>query len=747
MSSQIEKNGKNFTGGPPVLRAFAFLLLASPLLHSAEPSFRRDVMPVFFRAGCNAGTCHGSSRGKDGFMLSLFGYDASGDYFRLTEEMIGRRVNVAEPKESLMLLKATGKVPHTGGKRFSEESPYYKTLLQWIEAGAPNDAADVPMPVEITLEPERLQFVGGGDTTPTKVTARYSDGSTRDVSDLALFQSNNPDTAMIDSDGVVTPGKRGDTYVFARFSRFMVGSEVIVLPPGVDANRIQPPAHNYIDELVYDRLQKLRLRPSELCDDETFLRRVYLDLSGLPPTVQQYQSFMNDTNPKKREALVDELIASDEFAQVWTAMWAEWVRLMGGGYAPTGTDVKAAETYYQWIGEQMRANRPMNEFVAEQIAATGSNLTDGPVNLYTMLVHDVRFEPKVFASNLSQLTMGIQVQCAECHNHPFDRWTMEDYYGFVSFFTGIKRKLGAEPREMYIFNDRTAAPAKHLVDNRPVPSTVLGGETPVDDIPDKRQALAAWLADPDNPHFAKNISNRVWAHFFSRGLVEPVDDMRISNPPTNKPLLDALAKRFAESNFSLRSLARDICTSRVYQLSSQPNETNESDSRQFSRSRLRRLRADVLLDTIIAATDGNRGFDMFPSGTKAIQHYPRTRGDTVLPNAGDSFFETFGRSRRGSICVCETRSDSTLSQTLHVLAGDTIAGQIRGGRVVPKLLESGSTPDEIIETLYIRALSRKPNARELAAMRELVGGDVKNNGVYEDIFCSLLQATEFGFNH
>jgi hypothetical protein len=643
--------------------------------------------------------------------------------------------------------KATGKVPHTGGKRFSEDSSYYKTLLLWIEAGAPNDAADVPMPVEITLEPERLQFVVGGDTTPTKVTARYSDGSTRDVTNLALFQSNNPDTANVNGDGLVSPGKRGDTYVFARFNRFMVGSEVIVLPSGVNANWIQPPVHNYIDELVYDRLQKLRLQASELCDDETFLRRVYLDLSGLPPTAAQYHSFMHDTNPTKREALVDKLIASDEFAQVWTAIWAEWVRLMGGGYAPSGTDVKAAETYYQWISEQMRANRPINEFVAEQIAATGSNLTDGPVNLYTMLVHDVRFEPKVFASNLSQLTMGIQIQCAECHNHPFDRWTMDDYYGFVSFFTGIKRKLGAEPREMYIFNDRAAAPAKHLVDNRPVPSTVLGGETPVDDIPDKRQALAAWLADADNPHFAKNISNRVWAHFFSRGLVEPVDDMRISNPPTNKPLLDALAKRFAQSNFSLRSLARDICTSRVYQLSSQPNETNESDSRQFSRSRLRRLRADVLLDTIVTATDGNRSFNMFPPGTKAIQHYPRTRGDTVLPNAGDSFFETFGRSRRGSICVCETRTDSTLSQTLHVLAGDTIAGQVRGGRVVPKLLESGSTPDEIIETLYIRALSRKPNARELAAMRELVGDDLKNNGVYEDIFCSLLQATEFGFNH
>ena len=729
-------------------------LLLPQILRAETPSFRRDVMPVLFRAGCNSGTCHGSSRGKDGFMLSLFGYDASGDYFRLTEEMIGRRINVASPKDSLLLLKATGKVPHTGGKRFDEGSPYYKTLLSWIEAETPNDPPDVPVPVDITLQPQRLQFITGevqqknsDKSSALRVTARYSDGSTRDVTNLSLFQSNNPDTATIDADGLVTAGQKGDTYVFARFNRFVVGSEVIVLPADTDKSWIQPPVHNYIDELVYARLQKLRLQPSELCDDETFLRRASLDLAGIPPTVAQYNSFMNDDSPNKREVLIDRLISSEEFAQVWTALWAEWVRLMGGGYAPTGTDIKAAETYYQWIHEQMQANRPFNEFVAEQISATGSNLTDGPANLYTMLVHDVRFEPKAFAANLSQLTMGIQVQCAECHNHPFDRWTMNDYYGFVSFFTGIRRKLGAEPREMYIFNDGTASPAKHLVDNRPVPAIVPGGDSPVDDIPDKRQALADWLADADNPHFAQNMSNRIWAHFFSRGLVEPVDDMRISNPPTNKPLLDALANKFAASNFNLRSLVRDICTSRIYQLASQPNDTNKDDSRQFSRSRLRRLRADVLLDSIITATDGRRNFDMFPPGTKAIQHYPRTRGDTVLPNAGDPFFETFGRSQRGSICVCETRSDSTLSQTLHVLAGDTIPIQVRTGRVVPKLLEAGRLPAEIIEELFIRTLCRKPNNTEQHAMLVLIGDDNANQQVYEDIFCSLLQVTEFGFNH
>ena len=713
-----------------------------------EPvSFRRDVMPIFFRAGCNAGTCHGSARGKDGFMLSLFGYDTKGDYFRLTEELVGRRINVARPEESLLMTTAAGQVPHTGGKRFAPESPYYATLRRWIEQGAPDDSGQVPEAIAIALAPEKLLFDVGGKPVPTKVTARYSDGSTRDVTSLALFFSNNPDTAAIDRDGAVTPGQRGDTFVFARFNRFTVGAEVIVLPKESEYRWTSPPASNFIDELVYDRLQKLHLLPSELCDDETFLRRVSLDLAGTTPTVAQYRDFLNDSNPKKREALVDRLLAGEEFTQVWTALWAEWVRIMGGGYAPTGTDVKAAEAYYQWIHDQFAANRPFNEFVADQITASGSNLNNGPANLYTMLVHDVRFTPKEFAANFSQLMTGIQIQCAECHNHPFDRWTQDDYYGFVSFFTGIRRKLGAEAREMYIYNDRAAPPAKHLVDERPMPARVLGGEAPVAEIPDKRLALAEWLTSQDNPHFANNFANRIWQHFFGRGLVEPVDDMRVSNPPTNKPLLDALGRRFADSNFNLRALVRDICTSRVYQLSAEPNATNAGDTRQFSHSRLRRLRPDILLDSLMTATEGRRGFNYFPPGTKAIQHYPRTAGDTVLPDAGDPFFQTFGRSRRGSICACETRTESTLSQTLHLLVGDTIQGRVGDGKVVRKLLDAGKSPDEVLDELFIRTLTRLPTSEERTALLKLVGDQTKDPKAYEDIFCSLLTSTEFTFNH
>jgi hypothetical protein len=721
------------------------------------PSFRRDVMPVFFRAGCNQGTCHGSARGKDGFMLSLFGYDPKGDYYRITQEFVGRRINVAVPDQSLLLLKAQGKVPHTGGRLFAKDSVYYQILQRWIEAGAPDDDKAVPVPVEITLAPDHLVFkapLAAQKLKPTqqmKVTARYSDGTLRDVTDFALFSVNNPSVGNINKTGLLSVGGKGDGFVFARFNRFTIGSEIIVLPAsttGAAAYRwTNPPANNEFDRIVYDRLQKLRLLPSQLCDDETFLRRATLDLAGTLPSVAEYRAFLADTSADKRARLVDRLIASDGFTDLWTDLWTEMLRVKGGGFAPTGTDVKAAAAYRDWIHDQIARNRPLNEFVADQITGTGSNLTDGPANLYTMLVHSTKFTPKAFASDFSQVFLGLRIQCAECHNHPFDRWTQDDYYGWVSFFNGIKRKQGVEPREFYIYNDPAAEPAKHLVDNRPMPATVLGGEAPVPKGVDPRQALAEWLTSPKNELFTHNLANRIWAQYMGRGLVEPVDDMRISNPPANKALLDALAAHLASNGFNLRALVREICTSRVYQLSAKPNATNADDTRQSSRAQLRRLRADVLLDAIVKATDGDRAFNLFPKGTKAIEHYPRTTGDTTGNTFTDAFFHTFGRSDRSTVAASDTRLEPTLSQTLHFIAGDTLQDQIARGKVVPKLLAAKQTPDAIIEELYIRALSRKPDAEERKALLALAQQDPTNRKTYEDIFWSLLDSTEFLFNH
>ena len=709
-------------------------------------SFANDVMPVFFRAGCNQGTCHGSSRGKDGFALSLFGFDKQGDYFRLTQEIVGRRINMAVPNESLILLKATGAVPHTGGQRFKKESVYYKTLETWIQQGAEYDEEKVAVPVELTIDPPQLNFDGIGKTTATTVTAKYSDGSLRDITHLSLFFSNNNNTASISSDGVVSSHAKGDTYVFARFDRFTVGSEVIVLPQDTQYAWSGMKPVNYVDELVFDRLEQLQLNPSQKSSDSEFIRRVYLDLTGAPPSVDQYKRFVADEAPNKRAILIDELLASEDFTDLWTGLWAESVRLMGGGYTPVATDVKAAEAYYQWIHDQFEANRPINEFVREQITASGSNLSHGPTNLYTMLVHKPSFEPKSFAADFSQLFLGVQIQCAECHNHPFDRWTMDDYYGFVSFFTGITRKAGAEPREFYIYNKRDAAPVRHLGDGREMPATVIGGESPIEGGLDSRIALAEWLTSPDNTLFSRNFTNRVWAHFFHRGLVEPVDDMRISNPPTNGPLLSALSTSFVKSDFDLRQLIRDICNSNTYQLSATPNDGNEADDRQFSRSRLRRLRSDVLLDSIIKATEWDRMFRDFPRGTKAIEFYPRTPGDTAQPLWRDDFLKLFGRSSRNTICACETKPEATLSQALHMAVGNNVHQAVLSG-LIPRLMMETESPEAIVEELFIRCLSRTPTVKEMATMKNLIGEDHDQKEPYEDILWALINSTEFMTNH
>ena len=713
----------------------------------STPGFRQDIMPIFFRAGCNAGGCHGAARGKDGFMLSLFGYDPVGDYFRIVNDMAGRRVNTSVPVQSLLLRKAIGAVPHTGGKLFDKQSEYYKTISRWIAAGAPDDAVGVPETVGIELVQDRFVFDGGAGKETLRVIAQTSDGSKRDVTSLARFTSNNVSVAAIDEHGQVSAGGPGDTNVFARYSRFSVGASVIVLPRADGFRWPNPKPVNYIDEHVFDRLQKLRIVPSELCDDETFLRRVTLDLNGRPPTVEEYRAFMADTRADKRTVKIDELLANDAFADVWTALWGEQLRIMGGNYAPDATHIKAADAFYEWIRLQMRSGRPLNEFVAEMVPASGSNLANGPANLYTMMVHSPRITPKAFASDFSQVFLGVQLQCAECHNHPFDRWNMDDYYGFVSFFTGVKRKPGIEPRETRIYFDPSAPPAMHLRDERHVPAKLLGAIEPVKTEGDPRRALAAWLTAPENDLFSRNLANRIWAQMMGRGIIHPVDDIRVTNPPANELLLDALAKNLVKSKFDLRTLVRDICISRTYQLSSRPNESNKRDTRQFSHSYLRRLRADVLSDTIVAATGVSKSFSGFPEGTRAIDYYPRSSGATEGPNWGEDFFKTFGRSSRGTICACETKTAPTISQTLHLSVGDTINTRLAAGGKLKALIESKRTPEAVLEELFIRTLSRRPTDKETKELLSLIGTDVKNAQTYEDIFWALLNSTEFLFNH
>ena len=703
-------------------------------------SFRLDVMPVFFRAGCNSGGCHGAASGKDGFHLSLFGYDPAGDYWRLTQQIPGRRIDLASPAQSLLLMKATGMVPHSGGRRFKNDSELYQTLLRWIQAGAPDDAENVPTVTGISLVPDKVVFSGKKTKEPLQVVAKYSDGTTRVVNRLALYLTNNKGTADIDDNGLVTAGKRGDTFVFARFAKYTTGAEIFVLPNDKHFKWPKLRETNYIDELVDSKLQKLRITPSVLCTDEQYLRRAYLDLIGLPPTPDEYRAFMTSKDRDKRARLVDQLLDRPEFADLWATKWAEMLKVASDNAANFGTDRKAAYQYFEWIRDEVRKNVPLDQFVKLQVASTGSNLQDPAVNLYTMIPQG-QYDPKAVAQDFSQIFMGIRVQCAQCHNHPFDRWTQDDYYSFVSFFTGVKRKVSSEAREFYIYDDPNAPPAKHLLDNRPMPARFLGGDTPDVKGKDPRVALAEWLTSKDNALFRQNFGNRIWAHFFGRGIVEPVDDVRISNPPSNRELLEALGQHLADYNFDMKKLIRDICASRTYQTAVAPNETNKDDEQLFSHSRLRRLRADVLLDSISSVTGTTTRFNEAPEGLRAVQLWEGER------RAGNYFLKTFGATHRETVNASETRLEPTLAQALHLVNGNTIEGKLAQSTVIPDMLKAKRSPGEIIDDLFIRTLTRKPTEEEKKKLLNLVASNAADRKPYDDIFWALLNSTEFAFNH
>lgn len=728
-----------FAAKPAAKKVVAKVPVTAKAAAPKPVSFRLDVMPVLFRAGCNSGGCHGAASGKDGFHLSLFGYDPAGDYYRLTQQMVGRRVDLAAPAESLLLLKATGKVPHSGGRRFAPTSPYYETLLRWIEAGAPDDGAAVAQVTGIALVPDKIVFTGKETKRPIEVVAKYSDGTTRVVNPLALYLTNNKGTADISDQGVVTAGKPGATFVFARFAKYTMGAEVIVLPKD---KFVWPKleARNYIDEAVYAKLKNLHILPSKLATDEEFLRRVTLDLTGLLPTPAESAAFAKDTSAAKRAKVVDELMSREAFADLWATKWAETLKITTEGNGQFGTDRKAAFAYYEWIREQMKRNTPLDEFVRAQVSSSGSNFEDPAVNLYTMLPQG-QYDAKAVAQDVAQVFTGVRIQCAQCHNHPFDRWTQDDYYSFVSFFTGVKRKTGSEVREYLVWGDANAAPAKHLLDNRPMPARFLGGDAPNVKDQDARMALAEWLTSKDNVLFRENLANRIWAHFFGRGIVDPVDDVRISNPPSNRELLTALGQHLASYGYDAKKLIRDICLSRTYQLSAVPNATNKDDETQFSHAHLRRLRADVLLDAIDAATGTKSTFGNYPAGLRAIQLYEGFR------RTGNYFLKTFGAAARDSVNASETRLEPTLAQTLHLVNGDTLENKLERSTVVTDLLKAKKAPGEILDVLYLRALGRKPSVNERKKMEALLAGKETDRKTYNDIFWALLNSTEFAFNH
>jgi hypothetical protein len=679
-------------------------------------SFERDVMPVFMKHGCNNGSCHGAARGKDGFMLSLFGYDPDGDYFRLTRQFIGRRVDLAVPEKSLLLQKALGEVSHTGGQLFDEASDEYQVMLQWLVAGAPKDPSDTPKPTGIQLLPPKIVFDAKDSTQQTVVMATYSDGSVRDVTRLALFLTNNDAVASVDADGKVTANGRGGAFAFARFNKFTLGSEVIVLPTGDQFKWPNPPEVNYVDTLVNDKLKKLHLAPSKLASDEAFLRRVSLDLIGQLPSRDEYDRFMSDMGADKRARLIDALLERKEFVDIWAMKWGELLRIRAIGNNPQyGRDAKAMVPYAAWVHEQMEVNRPLNEMVAELVVGSGSNIRQPTANFYTS---GERITAMKTAEDFAQVFLGTRIQCAQCHNHPFDRWTMDDYYGFASFFSGVNHRRGIEGREVIVYNNNNAKSVDHPVHGIPMPPKFLGGDAPDVAGKDPRESLAQWLTSPDNTAFRETMANIVWAHFFGRGIAEPFDDVRISNPPSNKELLAELGSHLAEYGFDKKKLIRDICNSRTYQLSSETNDTNELDDSFFSHSYVRRLQAEVLLDSIAQVTGTPDRFANAPANTRAVQLYGG--------NITNYFLTTFGRAPRETACSCEVNREANLSQALHMVNGDTISAKIASCRLIPEMLSQKKEAKEIITELYIRALTRKPTETEIQKLTEILENELND---------------------
>jgi hypothetical protein len=692
-------------------------------------SFKLDVMPVFMKAGCNTGSCHGAARGKDGFRLSLFGFDPDGDHYRLTREINGRRINLALVHESLLLEKGTGKVNHTGGERFKPDSELYQTIARWLDAGAPGDPADIPKPVAVELYPKNGVLDGEKTTQQLTVRAKYSDGTDRDVTGLAYFLTSNDRSAAVTQEGVVTAGVRGEAFVMARFDTFTVGAQFIVLPKGLQFTFPQVKENNYVDTLINAKLKKLRIAPSELCTDEVFLRRVYLDICGLLPTAEEYARFMNSTDPQKRDKLVDELLGRKEFVEMWVMKWAELLQIR----QTQRVSYKAMLLYYNWLQEKLANNVPMDVMVQELLAAKGGTFKSPATNYYQDETDILKI-----SENVAQVFMGMRTQCAQCHNHPFDRWTMNDYYGFAAFFSQIGRKGTDDPREQIVFNSGGGEVA-HPVGGRQMKPKFLGGAEPDTAGRDRREVLAKWLASPENPYFATNLANIVWAHFFGRGIVDPVDDVRISNPPSNPELLGELGKRFTDYKYDFKKLVRDICTSRTYQLSTATNESNALDLTNFSHASVRRIRAEVLLDCVSQVTETKNKFQGLPLGARAVQ---------IANGAASTYFlTTFGRASRETVCSCEVKMEPTLSQSLHLLNGDTVNQKVVQGGIVKRRLDEKKSATEIIDELYIRTRGRKPTPEELIKLTSIATAEANKQQALEDIFWGLLNSREFMFNH
>jgi hypothetical protein len=714
-------------------------------------SFRNDFIASLNVGGCNSGACHGTPKGKGEFRLSLRGYDPAADYLRLTRDVLGRRTNRLDPDASLILEKALGKVPHEGGQRFKPTAVPAQTIQRWLSEGLRDDPA--PAVTRIDAFPDGRVLHAPAKYQQLSVRAHFADHTSRDVTRLTVFSSSDPTIADVDANGLVKISQAGEVAILCRYLETLYPVRLTYLEPR-DVAWSRPPENNYVDKHVFSKLQLFGIRPSELCTDDEFVRRAYLDVCGILPTPEEARTFLDDRAADKRARLIDKLLDRPEYADFWALKWLDVLR----GNRKT-IQRKGVQAYQKWWRQRIEENAPFDVIVRDLLTASGSTFANPPAN-YFRVASDARFrnpqlEPKVLAENTAQLFLGVRLQCAQCHNHPTERWTQNDYYGWAAFFGWVRQKEDTVESFKTLFDrGATVIYSEHVSDYRWTADTMLGGMRTfqpkfmggkIADLRrsrDPREVLARWLTDGGNRFFARSAVNRIWYHLNGRGIVEPVDDFRDSNPSANDPLLDALAKDFVAHQFDTKHLIRTILNSRTYQFSAQTNETNKDDHKYFSHAAVKLLSAEPLLDAICQATDVPEKFKDLPPGTRAVQ----------LPDGEDyhAFLKEFGQPPRAQTCECERATDGNVAKALQLLNGPVVGGKvINGNNRLGKLLKARKADQEILEELYLATLSRRPTADEVKVSLDHIAkaGKDGRRQAWEDLQWTLLNVEEFRFRH
>ena len=709
-------------------------------------NFPNEIVPLFTKHGCNGGGCHGKSEGQNGFKLSLLGFEPTEDFEYLVKESRGRRLFPAAPEHSLLLRKGAGDLPHGGGARFEHDSWDYKAIVRWMEQGMPYGSPDDPILEKISVFPDS-RIVDPGGKQQLAVTAYYSDGSVRDITGIATYESNQKEMGEVDQNGLVTmsTGETGDMAVMIRYQE-QVSVFQATIPLGIPIESF-PVAKNVIDEKVFAKLKTLGLPTSEICDDSTFLRRTSLDIAGRLPTLEETDKYLNSDNPNKRSEWIDSLLSTTDYAEFFANKWSSILR----NKRKADTYTRGTQAFHEWIRQSFHINKPYNQFVSELVTARGE-ISHNPATAWFRNVTD----QKERLQDTAQVLLGVRLQCAECHHHPYEKWSQQDYYGFSAFFSRIGKKKTDMPGEEAVFHNVGLATAKHPKTGQNIKPTPLGGdELDILAEDDPRDDLASWITDEKNPFFAPMLVNRYWKHFFNRAIVEPEDDMRVTNPPTNPELLQALSNQFISTGYDIKDLIRTICNSTTYQLSAIPNEHNAGDRQNYSRYYPKRLPAEVLLDSIDRMTGSPTSFAGQLPGTRAV----------ALPddsyNSSSYFLTVFGRPEMDSACECERAQGASLAQTLHLLNSKNIQDKLSGagGNAQKLTSQKERVNEDKITELYKLAFSRNPKDDEMKTAigyikkkTEQIENDAnkKEDSIkmaYEDLVWALLNTKEFLFNH